>query len=293
MTLFGHGQGATCALLLSVSTQANDLFDKVIALSPEILNVIPKRVADAQSEALANYVAKAMGHDNAHRIADQKGTVPLRSLCPQIDSHRPSSPGPGWLQKAPGEAIVAAQAEDYQGCFGSSPLNTRPGWGHLERLNGAPAPDPTAANLVAPLVFEAFQCCPVVDGEFLVAHPLTLLEQGAASHIRVILGANRESLAFVPDVYQGGNTFESVNDPRSYEFGLPPFLMHGLGLWAESEEEAKKLLDVDGDGILTHKELVDGLYGRLHGDPKKVRLASHTCSSPHTGHPRRQRHRSK
>jgi len=40
---------------------------------------------------------------------------------------------------------------------------------------------------------------------------------------------------------QGGNTFESVNDPRSYEFGFPPFLMHGVGLWAASEEEAKKV----------------------------------------------------
>jgi len=76
--------------------------------------------------------------------------------------------------------VIWLQAENYRGSTQSelSTLNLRPGWGHLERANGAPAPDPKE-DKPEPVTFGKFRCMPVVDGDFLTAHPLVLMEQGA------------------------------------------------------------------------------------------------------------------
>jgi len=123
---------------------------------------------------------------------------------------------------------------------------------------------------VLPEELEQFVCAPVVDGELLPEHPLKLIAEGSAKHLRLIIGSNREALSYVPDVYEGGRAFESVNDPRTYDVGLPPFTMHGVKLRAASESEIMAMLDVDGDGILSDQEIKEAKRGRVGKNPSKA-----------------------
>jgi len=74
----------------------------------------------------------------------------------------------------------------------------------------------------------------------------------------------------VPDVYEGGRAFESVNEPTTNEVGQPPFTMTGHKLHADSEADVLGVLDIDGDGILSARELSEARRGRNDKNPGKA-----------------------
>ena len=41
-------------------------------------------------------------------------------------------------------------------------------------------------------------------------------------YLKPCVSCHTQALAYVPDVYEGGRAFESVNDPTTYDVGLPP-----------------------------------------------------------------------
>jgi len=231
VTLMGQGQGATAALMLSVSPIANQLFHKVVAMSGSILNVMPRECAEEQY-------------------------MQLREAL-QTPNHMSLDPG------HTADAILAAQKQ-CDGCkVGKwSGWTGELGWAHLAGRKMGDGHDPTQVYPASmPGCMENhtvgghFACLPVIDGDLIPEHPLRLLEQGAAAHLKMLLGSNKESMAHIADVYEGGRAFESLNDPRDYEVGLPPFVMLGHKLFAPSEAGLIKFLDVDGDGDISLKEL--------------------------------------
>lgn len=174
VTVMGESAGADSVYWLCCSPVANRLFKRAIMQSPGSFTI-----------------TRAQARDLAAEFASVSG-----ALSESLED----------MQALSAEAVLKTQTD---GHFSIYPT-TSPGW--REFMLGRslhevdPSPLPTSAGLFRFPPDEDFVGWPlpvaVIDGELLLERPLDALARGTASHLEIIIGANRDEDAF--DSENGG-----------------------------------------------------------------------------------------
>jgi carboxylesterase type B len=186
VTVGGESAGAISCTCLLASDKANSMFNRAIIMSTMAHGVALPAAAARASQAFAT---SALG--SSEEASGSPTTKALRALT--VDTILAAQYNGSAAAKATDEVVLPLALGWSQ--LGMAPKHVAAAFACPVTVVGRVAPEGRQYSVIS--ATDSFakhvHICPVmVDGDLLTAPPLDLLAAGAAAHITVLIGSNRE-----------------------------------------------------------------------------------------------------